>query len=73
MLEKSCKLPGKQHGKLVEIQHGPATVSAEDRSTRPLFQQGTGRLTGPAMRESGDRPARFSMSPVPRDHMLNQL
>ena len=57
----------------MKIQHGPATVSVEDRSNRPLFHQGMGRLTGPLMRESGDRPARLSMGRLPRDHMLNQL
>jgi hypothetical protein len=27
------------HGKLVRIQHSPATVSAESRSTMPLFRK----------------------------------
>src|SRR5689334_23333600 len=31
------------NGKLVRIQHGPATVSAEKRSTMPLFRQRNGK------------------------------
>jgi hypothetical protein len=39
MLEKSWKPAVRSIGKLVKIQHGPATVSVEDRSTKPLFRR----------------------------------
>jgi len=34
-------------GKLVKVQHSPATVSAEDRSKTPLFRQWNGKADRP--------------------------
>src|SRR5262249_4293309 len=45
------------YGKLVRIQHSPATVSAENQPNKPLFRDGMGRRDDSAMRKSGDRPA----------------
>ena len=39
MLRKVLEALGEKYGKLVKIQHGPATVSAEDRSKMPLFRR----------------------------------
>jgi hypothetical protein len=46
------------HGKLVKIQHGPATVSVEVRSQQSTVPRGMGRQIEPLKRKSGDRPAK---------------
>ncbi len=44
----------------MRIQHSPATVSAEGRSTQATVPlRGMGRPDGPMRRKSGDRPARL--------------
>jgi hypothetical protein len=44
-------------GKLVEIQHGPATVSAEELLNKPLSPAGWEGERISMTRKSGDRPA----------------
>ena len=50
------------HGKLVKIQHSPATVSAENRAEKPLFRTRNGKAADLTRRKSGDRPASRSSS-----------
>jgi hypothetical protein len=53
------------YGKLVKIQHGPATVSAEDGSTGPLFRRRDGKAG-----QSGDARVRRPASETQTDSAL---